>query len=89
MKVREEIKILGEQIRIDIENMPRKILDIDLIEEKSSDFTFFEIDEDENNETLKALKQSYVTSNYKDETILNLQQELKTHTNVLPKEIKL
>ena len=49
MKVREEIKILGEQIRIDIENMPRKILDIDLIEEKSSDFTFFEIDEDENN----------------------------------------
>ena len=59
MKVREEIKILGEQIRIDIENMPRKILDIDLIEEKSSDFTFFEIDEDENNETLKALNQSY------------------------------
>lgn len=69
--------------------MPRKILNIDLIEEKSSDFTFFEIDEDENNETLKALKQSYVTSNYKDETILNLQQELKSHTNVLPKEIKL
>ena len=69
--------------------MPRKILDIDLIEEKNSDFTFFEIDEDENNETLKALKQSYVTSNYKDETILNLQQELKSHTNILPKEIKL
>lgn len=69
--------------------MPRKILDIDLIEEKNSDYTFFEIDEDEKNETLKALKQSYVTSNYKDETILNLQQELKTHTNVLPKEIKL
>lgn len=85
----EEIKILGEQIRIDIDNMPRKILDMDLIEEKSSDFTFFEIDEDENNETLKALKQSYVTSNYRDETILNLQQELKSHTNVLPKEIKL
>lgn len=69
--------------------MPKKILNIDLIEEKSSDYTFFEIDEDENNETLKALKQSYVTSNYKDETILNLQQELKTHTNILPKEIKL
>ena len=33
MKVREEIKILGEQIRIDIENMPRNILDIDLIVE--------------------------------------------------------
>ena len=61
----------------------------DLIEEKSSDYTFFEIDKDENNKTLKALKQSYVTSNYKDETILNLQQELKEHTNVLPKEIKL
>ncbi len=69
--------------------MPRKIIDIDLIEEKSSDFTFFEIDEKEENETLKALKQSYVTSNYKDETILNLQQELKANTNVLPKEIKL
>ncbi|WP_455538340.1 tetratricopeptide repeat protein [Terrisporobacter sp.] len=69
--------------------MPKKILDVDLIEEKSSDYTFFEIDEEENNETLKALKQSYVTSNYKDETILNLQQELKQHTNVLPKEIKL
>lgn len=69
--------------------MPKKILDIDLIEEKSSDYTFFEIDEDENNKTLKALKQSYVTSNYKDETILNLQQELKEHTNILPKEIKL
>ena len=89
MNKREEIKILGEKIRIDIENMPKKILDIDLIEDKNSDFTFFQIDEDENNETLKALKQSYVTSNYKDETILNLQQELKSHTNVLPKEIKL
>ena len=89
MKAREENKILGEKIRIDIENMPKKIIDIDLIEEKNSDFTFFQIDEDEKNETLKALKQSYVTSNYKDETILNLQQELKEHTNVLPKEIKL
>ena len=69
--------------------MPKKILDIDLIEEKNSDFTFFEIDEDENNKTLKALKQSYVTSNYKDETILNLQQELKQNSNILPKEIKL
>lgn len=69
--------------------MPRKILDIDLIEDKNSDYTFFKIDEDENNEILKALKQSYVTSNYKDETILNLQQELKQQTSVLPKEIKL
>ncbi|MEG1409903.1 MAG: tetratricopeptide repeat protein [Terrisporobacter sp.] len=85
----EEIKILGEKIRIDIDNMPRKILDIDLIEDKTSDYTFFQIDEDENNDTLKALAQSYVTSNYKDETILNLQQELKESTNILPKEIKL
>ena len=69
--------------------MPRKILDIDLIEDKNSDYTFFQIDEDENNEILKALKQSYVTSNYKDETILNLQQELKQQTSILPKEIKL
>ena len=30
-----------------------------------------------------------IIKNYKDETILNLQQELKSHTNVLPKEIKL
>ena len=89
MNIREEIKILGEKIRIDISNMPKKVLDIDLIEDKNSDYTFFQIDEDENNETLKALKQSYVTSNYKDETILNLQQELKDHTNILPKEIKL
>ena len=66
-----------------------KILDIDLIEEKNSDLTFFQIDEEEDNETLKALKQTYVTSNYKDETILNLQQELKNNTNELSKEIKL
>ena len=69
--------------------MPMKILDIDLIEEKNSDLTFFQIDEEEDNETLKALKQTYVTSNYKDETILNLQQELKNNTNELSKEIKL
>ena len=69
--------------------MPKKELEMDLIEEKSSDFTFFKIEEVDKNDTLQALKQSYVTSNYKDETILNLQQELKQHTNVLPKEIKL
>lgn len=59
--------------------MPRKIMDISLVEENKSDYTFFKIDEDENedNKTLKALKQTYVTSNYKNETILNLQKNLK------------
>ena len=54
-------------------------MDISLVEENKSDYTFFKIDEDENedNKTLKALKQTYVTSNYKNETILNLQKELK------------
>ena len=53
--------------------MHRKIMDISLVEENKSDYTFFKIDEDENedNKTLKALKQTYVTSNYKNETILN------------------
>ena len=52
--------------------MPRKIMDISLVEENKSDYTFFKIDEDEgeDNDTLKALKQTYVTSNYKNETIL-------------------
>ena len=51
--------------------MPRKIMDISLVEENKSDYTFFKIDEDEgeDNDTLKALKQTYVTSNYKNETI--------------------
>ena len=54
--------------------MPRKIMDISLVEENKSDYTFFKIDEDENedNKTLKALKQTYVTSNYKNETILRI-----------------
>ena len=71
--------------------MPRKIMDISLVEENKSDYTFFKIDEDENedNKTLKALKQTYVTSNYKNETILNLQKELKTNSSEISKEIKL
>ena len=37
-------------------------MDISLVEENKSDYTFFKIDEDENedNKTLKALKQTYV-----------------------------
>ncbi len=61
--------------------MPRKNLDINLIEGNNSDLTFFNIDEEENNETLKALKQSYVTTNYKEETILNLQKTLNSKGN--------
>lgn len=87
----EAIVILGENIVLDIENMPRKIMDISLVEENKSDYTFFKIDEDEDedNETLKALKQTYVTSNYKNETILNLQKELNTNSTEISKEIKL
>lgn len=59
--------------------MPRKIMDISLVEENKSDYTFFKIDEDENedNKTLKALKQTYVTSNYKNETIKIYKKNLK------------
>ena len=87
----EVVIILGENIVLDIENMPRKIMDISLVEENKSDYTFFKIDEDENedNDTLKALKQTYVTSNYKNETILNLQKELNTNSTEISKEIKL
>ena len=55
----EEIVILGKDIKQDIQNMTKKILDISLIEYNKSDLTFFNIDEEETNETLKALKQSY------------------------------
>lgn len=66
-------------------------MDISLVEENKSDYTFFKIDEDENedNKTLKALKQTYVTSSYKNETILNLQKELNTNSSEISKEIKL
>lgn len=69
--------------------MPKKSMNIDLVEEEKSDLTFFNIEEEEENETLKALKQSYVTSNYKDETILNLQSELNSNSDEVSKEIKL
>ncbi|WP_270939884.1 tetratricopeptide repeat protein [Romboutsia lituseburensis] len=69
--------------------MPRKVLDISLIEENKSDLTFFNIDEEEGNETLKALKQSYVTTNYKEETILNLQNTLNSSSDDTSKELKI
>lgn len=69
--------------------MPKKSMDISLVEEEKSDLTFFNIEEEDENETLKALKQSYVTTNYKDETILNLQSELKSSSEEVSKEIKL
>lgn len=69
--------------------MPRKSLDISLINEDVSDLTFFNIDEEETNETLKALKQSYVTTNYKEETILNLQNTLNSNSDDTTKELKI
>lgn len=69
--------------------MPKKSLDISLIQKDESDLTFFNIDEEETNETLKALKQSYVTTNYKEETILNLQNTLNTKSKDTSKELKL
>ncbi len=85
----EAIAILGNNIKNDILSMPRKSMDISLVEEEKSDLTFFNIEEEEEHETLKALKQSYVTTNYKDETILNLQNELKSNSEEVSKEIKL
>ncbi|MDB8790940.1 tetratricopeptide repeat protein [Romboutsia sp. 1001216sp1] len=81
--------ILGKIIKKDIKQVPRKILDISLVEDNKSDLTFFNIDEEETNETLKALKQSYVTNNYKEETILNLQNTLKSNSEDTSKELKL
>lgn len=69
--------------------MPRKSLDTSLITEDKSDLTFFNIDEEDTHETLKALKQSYVTTNYKEETILNLQNTLNSNSDDTTKELKI
>ncbi|MGL6104765.1 tetratricopeptide repeat protein [Romboutsia sp.] len=69
--------------------MQKKSLDISLIKDDEADLTFFNIDEEETNETLRALKQSYVTTNYKEETILNLQNSLNTKSKNTSKELKL
>ncbi|GMK84252.1 hypothetical protein JSCD7_26340 [Clostridioides difficile] len=81
--------ILVKDIKQDIESMPRKILDISLIEDNKSDLTFFNIEEEDGDETLKALKQSYVTTNYKEETLLNLQGALNSKSDTTSKELKL
>jgi len=85
----EEIVILGKSIINDIKMMRKKSLDISLIEEEKSDLTFFNIDEEESDGTLKALKQSYVTTNYKEETILNLQNTLNHSLEDTSKELKI
>jgi len=85
----EEIIILGKIIIDDIKKMDKKSLDISLIEEEKSDLTFFNIDEEESDGTLKALKQSYVTTNYKEETILNLQNTLNHSLEDTSKELKI
>ncbi len=85
----EGIIILGKNIINDIRMMEKKSLDISSIQENKSDLTFFNIDEEEGNETLKALKQTYVTTNYKEETILNLQSTLNSSLEDTSKELKL
>ncbi|KKY00171.1 multiprotein complex assembly protein [Paraclostridium benzoelyticum] len=71
------IIILKLNIENDIKNLHKKIIDISLISEDSNDTTFFNIDDEEIHETLKTLKKTYVTSNSKDETILNLKHKTK------------
>ncbi|MEG2984187.1 MAG: tetratricopeptide repeat protein [Peptostreptococcaceae bacterium] len=71
------IIILKLDIKNDIKNLHKKILDISLINEDSNDITFFNIDDEEIHETLKTLKKTYITSNSKDETILNLKHKNK------------
>lgn len=55
--------------------MRKKSLDISDISEDVNDFTFFNIDDEEVNETLKALKKTYITANSKEETILKLKNK--------------
>lgn len=71
------IIILKLNIKSDIKSLHKKIIDISLISEDSNDITFFNIDDEEIHETLKTLKKTYVTSNSKDETILNLKHKTK------------
>lgn len=66
------IYILDLNIKADISLMKKKSLDINIISEDTNDFTFFNIDDQEVNETLKALKKAYITANSKEETILKL-----------------
>ncbi len=81
--------MLGKRILSDIQSMEKKSLNISLLKDENSDFTFFNIDDDENDHTLRTLKQSYVTKNYKEETILNLQKTLESEGENINKEIKI
>ena len=78
------IDILDLRIKQDISLMNKKILDINLISDNENEFTFFNIDDEEANETLKALKKTYVTANSKEETILKLKQ----NSNNINKDLK-
>ena len=78
------IDILDLRIKQDISLMNKKILDINLISDNENEFTFFNIDDEEANETLKALKKTYVTANSKEETILKLKQK----SNNINKDLK-
>lgn len=72
--------LLGKRIMADISLLEKKDLE-NISSEKNSDLTFFNINEQETDDTIRMLKQNYVTHTYKDETILNLQNELNKEDN--------
>lgn len=81
--------MLGKKIVYDIKNLNKKNLDRENLEKNESDLTFFMIDEEETDNTIRMLKQNYVTNTYKDETILNLQAELNKSNKDEPIDIKI
>ena len=82
--------MISKNIFNDIEKLKFKNLDIYSIEENNIDLTFFDLNEDEEDNKLKLLKQTYVTANYKEETILNLQKTLEEEdSRYMSKELKL
>lgn len=82
------IYILDLNIKADISMMRKKSLDANLIPQDENEFTFFNIDDQEVNETLKALKKTYITANSKEETILKLKHKVNS-TNKDSKQLKL
>ena len=81
--------MISKNIFNDIEKLKFKNLDIYSIEENNIDLTFFDLNEDDEDDKLKLLKQTYVTANYKEETILNLQKTLEEDSRDMSKELKL
>ena len=81
--------MLGKRIMYDIKNLPKKDLDKNIIDETNSDLTFFNIHEEETDNTIRMLKQNYVTNTYKDETILNLKMQLDKENPVACESVKM